>query len=584
MAYTIKAGDTLQNIASANKTTVADLMKANPNITDANKIQAGANLNLSQPMGVTAKTPNSSSVPTPSLPTNQKAPFLGKLGSLLGSADLNNIKNNNPITPIANNIKTDAANFSDKNTVNGKLGILTGMAALPRNQVKPTSTTTPVSATIPTVSNSTTSSTNTPGLPNTGSEVDWTGAGTSSNTNNTTNTLNRTYAPFVPTATAPVVGTTAPTETTSQKLTREAEEQAMRAANAKNNLTNSLVGIETTPGIQKSAVLGQQDILNRIYGGAVTAEAEKASALASLAGQAKPVEQFGQLTDPYTGKVIGAGATGNNPMLDNAVTLATNMIQFNNTDPNDPQIQSMMAPFGQAGAIALNSKISELQNGGYNTTAQSASAKAGTGFGVDAKTAALHLNQGLQQLDAIATPAISFFSKALINPTDSSVFNGTIREYTDKFGNTGAAVQANAIIADIKKYQGQIIAANNAGTPTGVTDTLASIDPMYLSAREITDYLNTLKTLGHLQLNTLQQNAGENLGTSTGNVGNTTSQNTNIPVSALNAPTTTNQIGQVAKGGFMGMLPGLAQGGKAAVGFSIAKQVLPKILPFIFGL
>ena len=46
MAYTIKSGDTLSAIAVANKTTVAELMKLNPQITDANKIYAGASLNL----------------------------------------------------------------------------------------------------------------------------------------------------------------------------------------------------------------------------------------------------------------------------------------------------------------------------------------------------------------------------------------------------------------------------------------------------------------------------------------------------------------------------------------------------------
>ena len=46
MDYTIKAGDTLSGIAAANKTDVATLAKIN-NISDPNKIQAGASLRLS---------------------------------------------------------------------------------------------------------------------------------------------------------------------------------------------------------------------------------------------------------------------------------------------------------------------------------------------------------------------------------------------------------------------------------------------------------------------------------------------------------------------------------------------------------
>jgi len=45
---TIKSGDTLSAIAVKNNTTVDELMKANPNIKDANKIQAGASINIPQ--------------------------------------------------------------------------------------------------------------------------------------------------------------------------------------------------------------------------------------------------------------------------------------------------------------------------------------------------------------------------------------------------------------------------------------------------------------------------------------------------------------------------------------------------------
>ena len=43
---TIKSGQTLSSIAAANGLTVAQLMAANPNITDANKIQSGASINI----------------------------------------------------------------------------------------------------------------------------------------------------------------------------------------------------------------------------------------------------------------------------------------------------------------------------------------------------------------------------------------------------------------------------------------------------------------------------------------------------------------------------------------------------------
>ena len=54
MAYEIKQGDTLSQIAIANNTDVNSILKSNPNITDPNKIQAGASLNLP---GVTQPPP-----------------------------------------------------------------------------------------------------------------------------------------------------------------------------------------------------------------------------------------------------------------------------------------------------------------------------------------------------------------------------------------------------------------------------------------------------------------------------------------------------------------------------------------------
>src|SRR5687767_14287582 len=45
MSYQIKWGDTLSGIAARNNTTVSALMKANPQITNANLIYAGRQLN-----------------------------------------------------------------------------------------------------------------------------------------------------------------------------------------------------------------------------------------------------------------------------------------------------------------------------------------------------------------------------------------------------------------------------------------------------------------------------------------------------------------------------------------------------------
>lgn len=52
--YTVKSGDTLDNIAAANGTTEAALLAANPQIKDKNMIQAGANITIPAAPGNTA--------------------------------------------------------------------------------------------------------------------------------------------------------------------------------------------------------------------------------------------------------------------------------------------------------------------------------------------------------------------------------------------------------------------------------------------------------------------------------------------------------------------------------------------------
>jgi LysM repeat protein len=49
MTYTIKAGDTLSKIASRNGLTLAQLLQANPQVSDPNKIKVGDALNLPNP-------------------------------------------------------------------------------------------------------------------------------------------------------------------------------------------------------------------------------------------------------------------------------------------------------------------------------------------------------------------------------------------------------------------------------------------------------------------------------------------------------------------------------------------------------
>lgn len=73
----IKSGDTLSGIAKKNNTTVQNLLKLNPSISNPNAIRAGSSLNLSSGFIGPIQQKTSSSVKIPSFATSTPAPAFG---------------------------------------------------------------------------------------------------------------------------------------------------------------------------------------------------------------------------------------------------------------------------------------------------------------------------------------------------------------------------------------------------------------------------------------------------------------------------------------------------------------------------
>jgi murein DD-endopeptidase MepM/ murein hydrolase activator NlpD len=91
MTYTVKAGDTLSTIASRNGLTLAQLLQANPQITDPNRINVGDEVNLpngsstneaTQPLPANPVIASSTDNTKP-LPSNPVAAASGALGTAL---------------------------------------------------------------------------------------------------------------------------------------------------------------------------------------------------------------------------------------------------------------------------------------------------------------------------------------------------------------------------------------------------------------------------------------------------------------------------------------------------------------------
>ena len=100
MTYTVKAGDTLSKIASRNGLTLPQLLQANPQVSDPNKIKVGDILNLPNSSSSTDETrplPSNRIAPQPEpfavstdntrpLPSNPVAAAAGALGAALADA------------------------------------------------------------------------------------------------------------------------------------------------------------------------------------------------------------------------------------------------------------------------------------------------------------------------------------------------------------------------------------------------------------------------------------------------------------------------------------------------------------------
>jgi hypothetical protein len=100
MAYTIQSGDTLSQIAQNNKTDVATLLKANPTITDANKIKSGASLNIPGASVSTAAPAANPVAPVPAPAVYNATPAINQANNAQSAIDNFNNATANKTAPV----------------------------------------------------------------------------------------------------------------------------------------------------------------------------------------------------------------------------------------------------------------------------------------------------------------------------------------------------------------------------------------------------------------------------------------------------------------------------------------------------
>lgn len=273
---------------------------------------------------------------------------------------------------------------------------------------------------------------------------------------------------------------------------------------------------------QQNADMSGYQGASTLTGAANTQQGLQQSGLLGAAQLAAPVMQFGQLTDPVTGKVISPG--GGNPQLNTAVAQTVQLIK-NGASPADAIASSGLSNFGLPGQQAFTAAMQQASGGSYNPTLSSAFAGSSASQASDLRTQAVQIQTGLQSLQNVAQAATGIVSQ--INSSDSPLKNAPIQQYIKSLGNSDAAAQMSLVMADIKKFTGQILAANAGGIPTDVSNSMASIDPSLLNASQLQHYLQMADYLGNQQKAAIQSQiqglagtpyAGYTGGASTGSV------------------------------------------------------------------
>lgn len=325
---------------------------------------------------------------------------------------------------------------------------------------------------------------------------------------------------------------------------------------------------------------GEQGALGAAYqgasnlqGAANTQQQIEQQGLLGAASGAAPVTQFGQLTNPLTGQVVSP--QGGNPQLNTAVQQAVQLVK-NGASPQDAMAQAGLNTFGLPGQQAFTTAMQQVSNGTYNPTMSGAFAQSSAAQATSYQQQAVQIQNALQSLQNVAPAATSIVSQ--INSSDSPLKNAPIQQYIASLGNTDAAAQMNLVMADIKKYTGQLLAMNAGGIPTDVSNSMASINPSLLNASQLSNYLQMADYLGNQQKSAIQSQISGLASTPYGGyVGGAPSGS--MPGNSANTSYgsgVTGQAGQIAAG------VGLGVGSDVAAAATNGGNILSFILGHIF--
>lgn len=254
---------------------------------------------------------------------------------------------------------------------------------------------------------------------------------------------------------------------------------------------------------------------NAALQGIQTQAARNLSANVSAAGANAPVSQFGLLTNPTTGEIVGGQGSNAQQLMNTSLSKAIELYNSGKTSFADAINISGLGQFGELGKSLLSSALIS-KDSNFNPTSQGTQINTNQSNLDTTQKQAFSVSQNLQQVDKIEPVLLNFLQTSGVNPFDAQVYNGPVKDYLSQIGNSGAAASWGAQMGELKNFTSQLIASGYGGTPTGAEAATLSQDPSNLSYKGLQTYLGTLKGLGNNRLSVLQKNIQDLGGTGIG--------------------------------------------------------------------
>lgn len=322
----------------------------------------------------------------------------------------------------------------------------------------------------------------------------------------------------------------------------------------------------------------EQSGFNAGAGQALAGQGTQQSALSSAGQLSSPTSQFGLLTDPLSGQIIGGNGSNAQQLMGTSLQKAVQLYNSGAADFNTALSVSGLAQFGNLGNSLLSSALTN--GGGFNPTTQATQIATNQSNLGGFQTQATNLDTSLKQVETIAPNILNLLKTSGLNPTDSELTNTPINNYISQLGDTLAGKQLSLVMNDLQKFSAQILSADNSLTPTQKTQSVLNQDPSTLSFKQMQGYLDSLKALGGNQLSVVQGQIKNLGGTGIGYSGTPTTPTTNLPSTTPNRNMqglTFNTAGQALGGA--GLEIGKDIGSAVTNGGNILSFILGKVFP-----